>query len=93
MGLEVDLVRNQMRQLAHEANLKQTRDNEIEGFESVLITATVVYFLEHMRSADKETWELVVEKARDWLDVSMPRNVHEYLWSSVESIFRAPHTG
>jgi hypothetical protein len=51
-----------------------------------LATAMVITFLERLVTGEEETWELVVEKARDWLDASMNADVLKEVWKEAENI-------
>ena len=52
----------------------------------VVVTATVVKFLEKKLSDDEDTWELIVEKARDWLDGAVSPDILAFVWKETEGI-------
>lgn len=54
--------------------------------EHVLSTAIVITFLEKKMEDKEETWELVVEKARTWLDDAVADDVLAEVWKLAESI-------
>jgi hypothetical protein len=63
-------------------NLKLARSQA----EQLVSTATVVLFLEKKMEDDEETWELVVEKARAWLDEAVSGQVLAEVWKLAEGI-------
>ena len=52
----------------------------------ILATATVVMFLEKKMQDDQETWELVVEKARAWLENEVAEDVLALVWQMAEGV-------
>ena len=53
---------------------------------TVVVTAIVVKFLEKKLSDDEDTWELIVEKARDWLDGAVSPDILALMWKEAEGI-------
>ena len=53
LGAEVE----KFRELCEGRNIAQDR----------WLTAFIIAFIEHRFAAEKDTWELIVEKSRDWL--------------------------
>ncbi|RYO41109.1 hypothetical protein AA0111_g1036 [Alternaria arborescens] len=70
------------RDAASKAIAKLTETNA----DKVLATATVVMFLEKKMQDEEETWELVVEKARAWLENELAEDVLAQVWQFAESI-------
>jgi hypothetical protein len=70
------------RRSATEAVAKLTETNA----DQILATATVVMFLEKRMQDEEETWELVVEKARAWLENEVAEDVLAQVWQLAESI-------
>lgn len=70
------------RDAASKAIAKLTETNA----DKVLATATVVIFLEKKMQDEEETWELVVEKARDWLENELAEDVLAQVWQLAEGI-------
>ncbi|TAQ88134.1 hypothetical protein B7494_g3537 [Chlorociboria aeruginascens] len=62
----------------------QGKKNVLE--KRALTTLMVVLWLELAMSADKDTWELVVEKARAWLETNMGKEELEELEESVRDV-------
>ncbi|KAL1801338.1 hypothetical protein ACET3X_001680 [Alternaria dauci] len=54
--------------------------------EQVLATATVVLFLEKKMQDEEETWELIVEKARAWLENEVAKDVLAQVWQLAKDI-------
>jgi hypothetical protein len=54
--------------------------------DQILATATVVMFLERNMQDEEETWELVVEKARAWLENEVAEGVLAQVWDLVEAV-------
>jgi len=54
--------------------------------EQLLATAIVVLYLEKKMQDEKETWELVVEKARSWLGSNVTEDVLARVWQLAEDI-------
>jgi hypothetical protein len=54
--------------------------------DQILATAIVVLFLEKKMQDEKETWELVVEKARAWLESEVAEDVLARVWQLAEGI-------
>lgn len=52
----------------------------------VLATATVVLFLEKKMQDEEETWELIVEKARAWLENEVAEDVLAQVWQLAKDI-------
>ena len=52
----------------------------------ILATATVVLFLEKKMQDEEETWELVVEKARAWLEGEVAEDVLAQVWQLAEAV-------
>lgn len=52
--------------------------------ETVVATALVVIYLEKKMVDEMDTWELVVEKARAWLDDAVSESGLETIWKQVE---------
>lgn len=46
----------------------------------LVATALTVTFLEKKMANEEETWELIVEKARDWLGEAVEENILEEVW-------------
>ncbi|RYN41229.1 hypothetical protein AA0112_g2123 [Alternaria arborescens] len=70
------------RDAASKAIAKLTETNA----DKVLATATVVMFLEKKMQDEEETWELVVEKARAWLENELAEDVLAQVWQLAEGI-------
>ncbi|CAN9154665.1 unnamed protein product [Alternaria alternata] len=70
------------RDAASKAIAKLTETNT----DKVLATATVVMFLEKKMQDEEETWELVVEKARAWLENELAEDVLAQVWQLAEGI-------
>lgn len=70
------------RDAASKAIAKLTETNA----DKVLATATVVMFLEKKMQDEEETWELVVEKARAWLENELAEDVLAQVWQLAECI-------
>jgi hypothetical protein len=54
--------------------------------DQILATATVVMFLERNMQDEEETWELVVEKARAWLEDEVAEGVLAQVWDLAKAI-------
>lgn len=63
---------------------KQTMDEK--QAEQILSTALVIVYLEEKMEEDMDTWELVVEKARAWLDDAVARDVLEKVWELARQV-------
>ncbi|RII23099.1 hypothetical protein CUC08_Gglean013070 [Alternaria sp. MG1] len=70
------------RDAASKAIAKLTETNA----DKVLATATAVMFLEKKMQDEEETWELVVEKARAWLENELAEDVLAQVWQLAEGI-------
>ncbi|KAF2679405.1 VIT-domain-containing protein [Lentithecium fluviatile CBS 122367] len=57
--------------------------------EQILCTALVVLFFEKKLEDEQETWELVVEKARAWLDENVAEDVRTEAWKLAEVVICA----
>ena len=53
--------------------------------ELLLSTAIVVVYLETKMEDEEDTWELVVEKARTWLEDTVDENVLGETWKLAQS--------
>jgi len=53
--------------------------------EQLLSTAIVVVYLETKMEDEEDTWELVVEKARTWLEDTVDENVLGETWKLAQS--------
>jgi hypothetical protein len=65
---------------ASKQTLDKTKANDI------MTTAIVVIFLENRMEEEEETWELVVEKARNWLEDAVVGDVLSTVWKYAKSI-------
>ncbi|KAI4622487.1 uncharacterized protein J4E87_006429 [Alternaria ethzedia] len=54
--------------------------------EQLLATAIVVLFLEKKMQDEEETWELVVQKARSWLESKVAEDVLARVWHLAEDV-------
>jgi hypothetical protein len=55
--------------------------------ERTLLTAIVVVFLERKMADEEDTWELVVEKARKWVEDKLEEDgVRDDVWRMAEKI-------
>ena len=54
--------------------------------ERLLATAIVVLFLEKKMQDEEETWELIVEKARAWLESEVAEEVLARVWQLAEGV-------
>ncbi|KAG9187499.1 hypothetical protein G6011_05370 [Alternaria panax] len=70
------------RDAASKAVAKLTETNAHQ----ILATATVVLFLEKRMQDEEETWELVVEKARAWLESKVAETVLARVWQLAKAI-------
>ena len=70
------------RDAASLANAQLTEPNS----EQLLATAIVVLFLEKKMQGEEDTWELVVEKARAWLESEVAEDVLARVWQLAEGI-------
>jgi hypothetical protein len=61
------------------ASLAVTQMTELNA-DQILATAIVVLFLETKMQDEEETWELVVEKARAWLESEVAEDVLTRVW-------------
>ena len=69
-------------QLCRDMHIKE----EYAMAEQTLITAIVVVFLEEKMQDEQDTWELVVEKARTWLEGALEGDVLEDVWRMAAKI-------
>lgn len=69
-------------------SIKSSSENSLgqDEAETVLSTAIVVNFLEKKLPEEEETWELVVEKAREWLGEAIDAKLLEEVWKLADSI-------
>jgi len=67
------------------ASLANAQLNE-QNSEQILATAIVVLFLEKTMRHEEETWELVVEKARSWLEREVAEDVLARVWQLAEGV-------
>ncbi|KAF2795675.1 VIT-domain-containing protein [Melanomma pulvis-pyrius CBS 109.77] len=65
-----------------------TENDDEEKMAMVLATAIVIVFLEKNLASEEETWELIVEKAREWLEDVVTSEVLAKVWKEVEAIVR-----
>ncbi|KAB2109656.1 hypothetical protein AG0111_0g1924 [Alternaria gaisen] len=72
--------------LDHDAASKAIAELTETDADQVLATATVVMFLEKKMQDEEETWELVVEKARAWLENEVSEDVLAQVWKLAEGI-------
>ena len=77
MGFSSDAARSAVDELIKAS--KQTVDEA--KAEQVISTALVVVFLEKKMEDEEETWELVVEKARTWLEDAVDEDVLGEAWN------------
>ncbi|KAI4954772.1 hypothetical protein J4E86_006082 [Alternaria arbusti] len=70
------------RDAASLANAQLSEQNS----EQLLATAIVVLFLEKKMQDEEETWELVVEKARAWLESEVAEDVLARVWQLAEGV-------
>ena len=54
---------------------------------SAYVTAVAIIFLEKQVGKEKDTWELVVEKARGWMEVALHEQKRDEVWNMVESVY------
>jgi hypothetical protein len=54
--------------------------------ERTLLTAIVVVFLERKMADEEDTWELVVEKARRWVEEVVEDGLRDDVWRMAEKI-------
>jgi len=67
------------------ASLANAQLNEPNS-EHLLATAIVVLFLEKKMQDEEDTWELVVEKARAWLESELAEEVLARIWQLAEGV-------
>jgi hypothetical protein len=60
-----------------------------EDVGKVVATALAVTYLEKKMASEEETWELIVEKARDWLGEAIEESIMEEVWKEVEKLVAA----
>jgi hypothetical protein len=68
--------------LCKEMNIK----SEYASGEPTLLTAIVVVYLARKMRDEEDTWELVVEKARNWLESVVAEDVLADVWKMAEKI-------
>ncbi|KAF2271159.1 VIT-domain-containing protein [Lojkania enalia] len=81
MSIDRNAARNYVQKLETLTGVEQ--DNELA---TIFTTAVVVVFMEKKMADQEETWELVVEKARDWLDGIMDNNLAAEVWKLAEAL-------
>jgi hypothetical protein len=59
-----------------------------EKLSTVVATTIVVEFFETKLAEDEETWELVAEKAREWLQYSVNKDVLDEVLEEVNALFK-----
>jgi hypothetical protein len=59
---------------------------EFATAEHAMLTAIVVIFLSKKMRSEEDTWELVVEKARTWLEHALAEDVLSDVWKMAEKI-------
>ncbi|KAF2440485.1 hypothetical protein P171DRAFT_524522 [Karstenula rhodostoma CBS 690.94] len=57
--------------------------------EAALSTAIVVVYLKEKLADEEETWELIVEKAKSWLEDNLDEGIREALWATATAIVQA----
>ncbi|KAJ4293261.1 hypothetical protein N0V90_008543 [Kalmusia sp. IMI 367209] len=82
MGIKPNVTRKAVDSLL--VSSKQTLDRKQS--ELVLSTAIVVRFLENKMAENEETWELIVEKAKEWLEGSVEEEVLKAVWKAADNI-------
>jgi hypothetical protein len=80
MGISGEASRSAVNMLIDNLKLARLKAEQLLG------TASVVLFLEKKMEDDEETWELVVEKARAWLDEAVSEQVLAELWKLAEGV-------
>jgi hypothetical protein len=80
MGISRDTVQTSVLELTTATGFDE------EKIATVLATAIVVLFLEKKLASEEDTWELIVEKARDWLNDAVTNEVLARIWTEAESI-------
>lgn len=80
LGISGLTARNAINKLVDESKLARTKA------EKLLSTASVIVFMETKMADDEETWELVVEKARTWLNEAVSEKVLTEVWKLAESV-------
>ncbi|CAI9626502.1 unnamed protein product [Alternaria burnsii] len=76
----IDKLPHDEMKLDHDAASKAIAELTETNADQVLATATVVMFLEKKMQDEEETWELVVEKARAWLENEVSEDVLAQVW-------------
>jgi hypothetical protein len=67
--------------------MEDKKKRKIQGtVTQVLVTAVVVTFLEQHMTDLEGIWELVVQKARDWLDGNVDEKILEQAWSDAKRL-------
>jgi hypothetical protein len=62
-------------------HMEDKKKRKIQGtVTQVLVTAVVVTFLEQHMTDLEGIWELIVQKARDWLDGNVDEKILEQAW-------------
>lgn len=59
---------------------------DIAVAEQILSTALVIHFLEQSMGYEEETWELLVEKARAWVEDVADKDVIAAMWEAVKTL-------
>lgn len=80
MGISRDAARTSVKKLTAETGIDEDK------IATMLATAIVVLFLEKKLSSEEETWELIVEKARDWLDDAVTSEVLAQVWKEAGDV-------
>lgn len=69
-----------IRSLATVKHANNFPDLSVENLEQILATTIVVVFLEQKMAEEQDVWELIVEKARSWLDEQAKSEVLAVIW-------------
>ncbi|CAN9128564.1 unnamed protein product [Alternaria sp. RS040] len=76
----IDKLPHDEMKLGHDAASKAIAELTETNADQVLATATVVMFLEKKMQDEEGTWELVVEKARAWLENEVSEDLLAQVW-------------